>query len=258
MKLRRKKEETGREIHAKRQGSDEKDRRLGDHDADGGVRKRAAEIRGCHEAAHDGQDDQSFDVIDDRGAHDDARFSRLRPAEILHDAGRNPDARRRQRRAQEDMRVHAGRRDQPGADSPAKNKWTDDAHRRDQERGQANLQHLGDRRFEADLKQQQDDAKLRQHLDRLVGLRDTRTSGTRPARGCQARPRRPVRPGRRAGDIGRPRVRRASRRPEWLRGKRGESEGTRDPRSIVLWPAVGRQRGRSLIGSARTFQSPDG
>ena len=56
------------------------------------------------------------------------------------------------------------------ANSPAEHERPNHAQRRDQQRRQSDLQHLADRRFEADLKQQQDDTQLRQQVDRRVGL----------------------------------------------------------------------------------------
>ena len=67
------------------------------------------------------------------------------------------------------MRQRAITRQEPGADPPPEREGGGDAEKRDQHRRQADLLHLVDRRFEADLEQQQQDAQLGQHLDRRIG-----------------------------------------------------------------------------------------
>ena len=68
------------------------------------------------------------------------------------------------------MRVDAGVRQEPRADAPAQEERADDAKRRDEKRRAADLEHLRDRRLEADLEEQEDRAELRQRLERRVAL----------------------------------------------------------------------------------------
>ena len=113
---------------------------------------------------------EALHVVDDGRAENDARFIALRPAEILEHARRDADARGGERRAEEDVRVDAGVRQEPRADAPAEEERADDAKRRDEKRRAADLEHLRDRRLEADLEEQEDRAELRQRVESRVAL----------------------------------------------------------------------------------------
>ena len=88
--------------------------------------------------------------------------------EILQDPGGDADAGGRQRRAKEDVRVDACRRQQPDADAKAENERADDAKRRDNKRRDPDAHHLRDGGLQANLEEQQNHAEARQHVDACV------------------------------------------------------------------------------------------
>lgn len=86
----------------------------------------------------------------------------MQTAEIAQHAGRDADAGRCQRRADEEM--GGGRRigHEQSADAVAQSHGQDDAHDGDRKRAAADMAHLAHARFQPDLEQEQDDADIRE------------------------------------------------------------------------------------------------
>lgn len=89
-----------------RGGPQEEDRP--DEDSGHGPRGQARGPRG-RDGRDRGEDDEAEDVVQDRGAEDDLRLARLRDAEVLQHSRRDAHARRRERRADEDVGEGADR-----------------------------------------------------------------------------------------------------------------------------------------------------
>ena len=86
-----------------------------------------------HDARHDGQDDETENVVGDRRAEHGLRFDGRERAKVAEHAGGDADARRRQRGADEErfLAVHADRE----TDARARHQGNDHADERDGERG---------------------------------------------------------------------------------------------------------------------------
>ena len=98
------------------------------------------------------------------------RASRLRPSEILEDSRGDAHARGGQRGADEHASERGRIGQQPRGGAPAEHRRSDGAERRDEKGRASDLDHLVDRRLEADLEQQQNRADARQQIDGRVGL----------------------------------------------------------------------------------------
>ena len=134
------------------------------HDGEHGQQRDGALGDDAHD---DGEDHQPEHVVGHRGAEHSARLDRRERAEVAEDPRGDPDARRRERGAEEQRRVRVVReRDaDPEADRHRQGDADHgDAHRRPPDRGEVADVHL-----HPDLQQEEDHAELGEHLEDLRG-----------------------------------------------------------------------------------------
>ena len=118
------------------------------------------------QAADDRQDDQAQDVVDHRRPQHDLAFRLVQPAEIVEHAGRNADARGRQRGAGHDtLKIVLI---EQMADKVSSRKGEHDPNNRHRGRRRAGPQQLHQVRFQPDLKQEN------HHPDFLQEMEDGR------------------------------------------------------------------------------------
>src|ERR1044072_8232573 len=126
----------------------------------------ARALGGCARRPRDGQ--QREDVVDDRGAEDRPARSPLERAELDEHGRRDAHARRHERRSEEERGRGALAAGEAKRD-PARERDRGAEHA-DRESRLADLAQVRQPRLEADPEETDDDAELREDLERLVGL----------------------------------------------------------------------------------------
>jgi hypothetical protein len=121
--------------------------------------------RAGDEPRHHRQNDQTEYVVDDGCTQDDPRLGRIGAAEIFEDARRDPHARRREGRADEDVTVNPFVRKEPGCCGPAESERCHHAEHGHQERRPPDLEHLFDGGLEADLEEEHENPDARSKVD---------------------------------------------------------------------------------------------
>ena len=117
-------------------------------------------------AGNHGKHDQTENVVDDRGTEDDAGLGTGHRVEVLQHSCGDADARRAQSRTDEEVKREGRFGQQPKTDSVSEQHRCDHPDDRDQPGRWRDRAHLGERRFEADLEEKENDTKLREELDR--------------------------------------------------------------------------------------------
>ena len=126
-------------------------------------------VRRRHGAADERQDDQPQDVVEHGGSQDDLRLPAMGLTEVLQDPGRDPDACRRERSADEDMGERGTLRQQPDREGPPQGEGRHHPDEADQERGGADAHQGTEVYLQTDIEEQDQHTHLGQDLQGRVG-----------------------------------------------------------------------------------------
>jgi hypothetical protein len=105
------------------------------------------------------EDDEAEDIVEHRGAQDQARLARLVPAQVLEHARGDPDRGGAQGRSNEGLRVDGRVGNQEHRHPHAEHGGRDHAGHGHPQRGEAHPKHLGNRRLQSDLEEQEKHAE---------------------------------------------------------------------------------------------------